>query len=88
MAAGKPIVSFTSSAPLLEHGRSGILIEDGNVGEFAQAILELLNSPKLSLELGDNVSATARVERTWDAAAQAVESVYRSLLARKFDGRS
>jgi glycosyltransferase involved in cell wall biosynthesis len=88
MAAGKPIVSFVSSAPLLAHGRSGILVEDGNVDEFAQAILKLLDSPKLSLELGESAGAAARAEHTWDAAAQAVESIYRSLLAKKFAGRS
>lgn len=88
MAAGKPIVSFRSSAPVLTHGRSGILVEDGNVGEFAQAILRLLDSPKLSLELGENAGAAARVEYTWDVAAQAVESIYRSLLARRLGGRS
>ena len=87
MAAAKPIVSFKSSAPLLADGRSGILVEDGNVVGFARAILKLLDSPELARELGEGASATARAEYTWDATAPAVEAVYRSLLARRLGVR-
>ena len=43
MASGRPIVSFSGSAAPLTHGRNALLADDGDVAEFAQAILRLLD---------------------------------------------
>jgi glycosyltransferase involved in cell wall biosynthesis len=55
MSAGTPCVSFDCSfgpREIIEHGRSGILVKDGDVDELSEAILELIGNSKLRAELG------------------------------------
>lgn len=82
MAAGKAIVSFEGSAKNLEHGNTGLIIENGNIKEFSRAILQLLEDPGLSHKLGTNAKIAAS-NYTWEKTAQMTEEVYEKVL----DGR-
>lgn len=53
-AAGCPIVAtdIPGCREVVEHGRNGILIRPGDVGELRAAILDLLSSPETRLSMG------------------------------------
>lgn len=55
MAAGKPVVTTqVSSMPeIVEHNKSGFLIEPGNVRQLADAITTLLTNPVLAQKFGN-----------------------------------
>ena len=83
MAAGKPIVSFEGSAISIEHGRTGWIVENGNIPAFAKAILHLLENPELAKELGDNARNLAASKFTWELSAEKVEAVYEQIISGK-----
>lgn len=81
MAAGKAIVASAGSAKVLEHERTGLVVADGDVRGFAEAVLRLAGDPRLGEELGR--SARERVERefSWERAAVRMEPIYERLVA-------
>ncbi|MGH8318071.1 MAG: glycosyltransferase family 4 protein [Steroidobacteraceae bacterium] len=83
MAAGKAIVASAGSAKVLEHERTGLVVANGDVAGFAEAVLRLAGDPGLGKELGR--SARERVERefSWERAAEQMEPVYERLVAAK-----
>jgi len=76
MATGRPIVSFASSAAVLEHERDGLIVADGDIRGFADAILRLICDPALAHSLG--LAATVKViaDHSWSAVADQVAAVY------------
>jgi glycosyltransferase involved in cell wall biosynthesis len=83
MAAGRPIVSFAGSAKLIEHGRTGLVVNDGDVGAFAEATLDLLARPELGRELGANAQHLVVTQYGWHQVAAKVEAVYVDVLAER-----
>lgn len=79
MAAGKPIVSFAGSAKTLHHGQTGLVVENGNVQAFADAILQLLEDPIRAHTLGRNAQQHVLAEYTWQSMAEKIEEVYRKI---------
>ncbi len=79
MAAAKPIVASAGSAKILDHERTGLVVPNGNVAAFADAILRLAGNPGLARELGR--CAREHVERScsWDHAAEQLEQIYGQL---------
>jgi len=87
MAAGKAIVASAGSAKVLEHGRTGLVIADGDVNAFADAILRLAGDPQLAEQLGTTARETVEREFSWEGAAEKLEPVYRQLAARAQSAR-
>lgn len=81
MAAGKPIVSFAGSAVGLEHGGTGLLVPDGDVGAFARGVLELFDDPPAARAMGERARRSVVEECSWERTAERVERVYAGLLA-------
>lgn len=81
MAAGKAIVASAGSAKVLEHERTGLVVADGDVDGFADAVLRLAGDPGLGEELGRTARATVETEFSWDRAAEKMEPVYERLVA-------
>ena len=54
MSVGKPVISFTVPAlnEIIIADRTGILIENNNIEEYARQLLFLENNPDLALEMG------------------------------------
>ncbi len=85
MASGLPVIAtrVSGTSEIIAHNETGILVEPGNVGQLAEAIKYLVESPKEASRLGRN--ARAFIERyymekfSWDAAASNVLSIYESL---------
>ena len=76
MAAGKVIVSFAGSAKVIEHNKTGLVVEDGNIAAFAQAICHLLENPALGQQLGTNAKEWVKSRHKWEIMAEKVEAVY------------
>lgn len=56
MSLGTPCVSFDcpfGPREIIEHGRNGILVENGNVDELAKVLLDLIRDPNLREQLGN-----------------------------------
>ncbi|MHB8814683.1 MAG: glycosyltransferase family 4 protein [Steroidobacteraceae bacterium] len=81
MAAGKAIVASAGSAKLLEHERTGLVVADGDVNGFADAMLRLAGNPQLGEELGRSARETVEREFSWEGAAAKMEPVYARLMA-------
>lgn len=81
MAAGKAIVASAGSAKVLEHERTGLVVADGDVTGFADAVLRLAGDPQLARELGRRAREKVEQEFSWERTAVKVESVYERLTA-------
>lgn len=79
MAAAMPIVAFRGSAKVLGDGRTGIVVENGDVAAFAKAIVTLARSPDLAERLGANAREEVLGRMTWEAAARSCERVFETL---------
>jgi glycosyltransferase involved in cell wall biosynthesis len=88
MAAGKPIVSFRSSAEVLHPGVTGWVVEDGDVPGFAEAILRLLADQELARRLGTAARDWVLGHYTWARTAERTEEVYERVLGRAMGARA
>jgi glycosyltransferase involved in cell wall biosynthesis len=82
MAAGKPIVSYSGSAKIIEHLKTGWVAENENVIDFARGILTLLQDRELARLLGYNAKNYILSYCSWDKKADETEMVYRHVLSR------
>lgn len=80
MAAGRPIVSFAGSAGPLEHGKTALVVPDGNIDAFANAVLRLIHEPGLGASLGQAAQHKVNAEHGWQHVAEQVESIYGQLV--------
>ena len=80
MAAGRPVVSFAGSAKHMLNGCHGRVVADRDVDAFAEAIDDLLKDTALAERLGAAGQRMVRTELSWDATADRVEALYRSIL--------
>ena len=76
MATGRPIVSFASSAALLEHEHDGLIVADNDIRGFADAVLRVIRDPALGRSLGRAATAKVIARHSWSAVAERVEAVY------------
>jgi glycosyltransferase involved in cell wall biosynthesis len=88
MAAGKAIVASAGSAKVLEHERTGLVVANGDVNGFADAVLRLAGNPSLRDALGTRARETVEREFSWERAAEMMEPVYARLMARARSARA
>ena len=81
MAAGKAIVASAGSAKVLEHERTGLVVANGDVSGFADAVLRLADDPELGEELGKRAREKVENEFSWENAAERLEPVYRQSIS-------
>lgn len=76
MAAGLPIVAYDSGAIGEIIGQSGILVEEGNIGELFISIKRLIEAPDLGIKLGK--MGRRRAEKYFDSkkTAYKIKSIY------------
>jgi glycogen synthase len=77
----RPVVGFAVDGlpEAVADGRSGILVEPGNVDALAAAMLRLLDDRALAARLGDGGHERARSAAGWDAHVTAYERIYQRL---------
>ena len=63
MACGLPVVSFDclwGPRSIISNGEDGILVESGNVEKMADAIISLIHTPKMLIEMGQKAHQNVR----------------------------
>jgi glycosyltransferase involved in cell wall biosynthesis len=81
MAAARPVVSFTGSAPGLTHRDTAWLANDGDIRGFAEGVLALLDDPRLARAMGERARRFVQAQHTWDRSARTAEQMYQRVLA-------
>lgn len=81
MATGLPIVSFAGSGRHLVNGESALLVEDGDIEAFADAVVRLLEDPELAGRIGENAKRLVRENNDWARSSEALEQVLRRVVA-------
>ncbi len=80
MAAGKAIVACEGSAKAIDHLQDGMVVKNGDVNGFAEAVLQLLDDEDLCRRLGEAARKKAETIYSWDTIVKQVESLYAELL--------
>jgi glycosyltransferase involved in cell wall biosynthesis len=83
MAAGLPVISTTAAAigEMVEHEKTGLVVEPGNVPQLAAALIRLLSDPALRAAMGQAGWAKAQRLYTPRTVAEKTLAVYREILA-------
>lgn len=83
MALGKPVIATRTGGPeeILEHGRTGILLDPGDDRALAAAIDWVLSDEGRRRRLGDRAASEARARFASPVAASALEQLYRDVVA-------
>jgi len=81
MAAGRAIVACRSAAHPLEHGHTGIVVDDNDEVAFADAVVDLLHSPEKRAQLGLAAREQVRAAHTPQALAEALERIFERVLS-------
>jgi glycosyltransferase involved in cell wall biosynthesis len=84
MAAGKPIVAtaLSHAVEVIQNGHTGLLVEAGNVNQFAEAILTLLKNPSERERLGRNARQLAIEKYSWAEYTRRLEEIYLEVLGK------
>ena len=84
MAAEKPVIATRTAGPLeiVEAGVTGLLVEHGNEGELAEAIVELLRDPQRARAMGE--AGRKRAVEMFDISRliDQLYGVYEAIMAR------
>ena len=82
MAAGVPIVAFEGSAKILEHKKTGYIVENENIKGFANGMIELIEDAHLHDYLANN--AVEEVEKyTWPNLVKKCEDCYIKIVNKR-----
>lgn len=83
-ACGVPVVASAVGGlrTLVEHGRTGFLVEGRDPAAFAAYVAEVLDNPRLAVALGDAAATRAR-RYTWSTSAARLRRLYADLGARR-----
>ena len=81
-ACGTPVVASAVGGltALVDHGRTGFLVEGREPSSFAGYVNEILDDPELALELSARAAARA-LDYSWREAAERLEAVHDELAA-------
>lgn len=83
MAAGIPAIATRVGAvpSVIEHQKTGLLVEPGKIEPLQCALEQLLEAPQLQLSLGCNGQAWVRAHASIETTAEKYAKHYRDLLA-------
>lgn len=90
MASGLPVVATPVGAipEIVEEGRSGFLIQPGDVESLAERIMKLLGEPRLRILMSHANREKIRREYLPEAAMARFDTVYKNLLTEKQSARA
>lgn len=82
MAAGKAIVAtrLDQATEVIRDGHDGRLVQAGDAGGFAEAMLALLNDAEARARLGRNARRHAVEQHSWETYTRRLEDIYRDAL--------
>ncbi len=76
MASALPTVSFEGSSAMLVHEQTGLIVPNGDVDGFAQAIVRLIDSRDLRSRLGAAARTLVESQYNWERVAATFERVF------------
>ncbi|MCC5657834.1 glycosyltransferase [Nostoc sp. XA010] len=84
MAAGLPVIITPGIqiSPEVAAAQAGLVVE-GTLETLAEAIAQLLKSPNLRQQQGNNGKQLVKQQYSWEAIAQNLTSVYHAIIERK-----
>ncbi|MGD6853365.1 MAG: glycosyltransferase family 4 protein [Candidatus Bathyarchaeia archaeon] len=82
-ASAKPVVAFDIGGvdEAVRSGETGLLVQRGDAGELAEALLKLLDDRALRVKMGSEGRRFIQEMFTWDICAQGMLRVYHEALA-------
>ncbi len=83
MACGKPVVAFAcgnTADELIQHRRTGILAEVGDIKDLANSMLLLYRDPELRRKMGESAREFIVKKRSWKSRVETELGVYSKLL--------
>lgn len=87
MALGRPIVHARASAHAIDDGVTGLVVDDGDAGALARAMLRLCRDRALGAQLGRQARAVARDRFSLIRVLNNVVEVYEQVVMSGGDGR-
>lgn len=81
MASGRPIVTFADSAKIVSHRVEALVVDNGDIQGFADAMLELIYDPLLAEALSMAALDLVTTRYSWAKAAKQTQAVYSDTLA-------
>jgi glycosyltransferase involved in cell wall biosynthesis len=75
-AMGLPVVACAGSAKTIEHGRSGLVVTDGDERGFAVSLLELLSNPGARDRMGSSGRTAVQERHCWKSRVIELEQTY------------
>ena len=80
-ANARPVVATRVGAfpEMIDHGRTGLLVEAGAPAELAKALITLLENPRMAQSMGEQASTYAATHHEWPLISQITADIYRSL---------
>lgn len=81
-AAGRALIAADggAAAEIIRHGATGLLVPPGEVGRFAEAMLQLAQSPEQARLLGEGARAEVGEHYALDRCCARIEKVYEQVL--------
>ena len=78
MAAGVPVIATRSGGTpeIVDHGRTGLLVEDNTPAELAAAMRQMLNNPGERMSMGERARQRVASRYTWRQFAMQYLEVY------------
>jgi glycosyltransferase involved in cell wall biosynthesis len=83
MAVGKPTVSFSGSAHVIQHGKTGWIVSGRSPQQFSDGISCLLTNKKLARTIGKNALNHIRQNYSWSSRGKDIIRIYEKLLVKK-----
>jgi protein involved in polysaccharide export with SLBB domain len=87
MALGRPIVHARASAHAIDDGVTGLVVDDGDSGALARAMLRVVRDPALGAHLGRQARTVARERFALTRVLNNVVEVYELVVVGGGDGR-
>jgi glycosyltransferase involved in cell wall biosynthesis len=81
-ASAKPVVAFNIGGvnEAVRNGETGLLVQRGDIGELADAVVRLLSDGRLRERIGAEARKFVSEKFTWDLCAQRMLRVYHEAL--------
>ncbi|MEO8166820.1 MAG: glycosyltransferase family 4 protein, partial [bacterium] len=78
MASGVPVVATRSGAvpEIIEHGKTGLLVEQGSSDQLAESLSRVLGDVSLSTSLGSSGAAAVQERFSWNKIAARLQGIY------------
>jgi glycosyltransferase involved in cell wall biosynthesis len=72
-------VSFEGSSAILVHEETGLIVSNGNIDDFAKAIIRLADASDMRLRMGSAARVLIKAEYNWERVAATFERVCQML---------